>query len=106
MKLLRYMNIIIIIIIITLLHLNHSRHSIRRKKFLNLNVPPKSCADLHTFSLSLDYSESLFSALRFVAILSASRRSCRLVLRRVVCSVRIEQYKQFRRPVSSSVMIF
>ena len=96
-----------IIIINTLLHLNASRHSNRRKKWLNLNVPPKSCAVLHTFSLYLlDYSESLLSALRVVTIFSASRRSCRIDLRRVVCDVRTKQYKQFRRSISSSVMIF
>jgi len=87
-KLLRSVNNIFITIIITLKLINVSKHSNSYTKFLNLNVPRKLCAVLRMFSLYLlNYSESLLSALRIVAILSASRRSFR-----VICDVRIKQY--------------
>ena len=74
---------------------------------INLNIPPLLCAVLHTFCLYLfNYSESLLQLLRFVAILSASRRSCRVDWRRVICNVSTKQYKQCHRAISSSVMIF
>ena len=50
------------------------------------------CAALHTFCLYLfRYSESLIPLLRFVTILSASRRSRRVELRRVICDERTNE---------------
>jgi hypothetical protein len=62
-----------------------------RMAFWNLNLPPAQCAVLRTFCLYLfSYPDSLILHLRVVAILSASSRSCRVTLRRVLCEIRIK----------------